>query len=280
MSPSLHKVGLHRYALLLALLALLVIVSGAFITSSEVAAKQSQTAVSPVPNAGLHRALSIALALLTVVLAVWISSQATRAWLRAVAWSGVAVLFTDAALGWSAPPLPANIGVFHALLAHVFFSLVVAIVVGTSARWSRGPEMVDGSLRPLLRPLALAVPPVVFLQITLGAAYRHDIATVMPHIAIAMGVVFLALIGSSVILQNFPRPIAMRRAAIALISVVLLQVSLGITAFVFLVLNAAGTPYFVLATVGHVAVGAATLAASVVMAMEVRRSVTPKTKGP
>jgi hypothetical protein len=43
-----------------------------------------------------------------------------------------------------------------------------------------------------------------------------------------------------------------------------------------LLLNAAGTLYFILASLGHVAVGASTLAASIVMAMQVWRSVTPK----
>ena len=133
--------------------------------------------------------------------------------------------------------------------------------------------MVDGSARPLLRPLAVAIPPVVFLQITLGAAFRHDVTSVMPHMAVAMGVALLALIGSSQILQNFARPPAMRQAAIALISIVLTQVCLGIGAFLMLLLSSAGTSYFVLVSVTHVAVGASTLATSVVMAMQVWRSV-------
>jgi len=128
----------------------------------------------------------------------------------------------------------------------------------------------------LLRPLAVAIPPVVFLQITLGAAYRHDITSVMPHMAIAMGVAFVALICSSVVLQHFPRPAVMRHSAVALISLVLTQVCLGIGAFVMLVLNSAGTLYFVAVTVAHVLIGASTLAASIVMAMQVRRSVLPK----
>jgi hypothetical protein len=78
------------------------------------------------------------------------------------------------------------------------------------------------------------------------------------------------------VLHNFLGPAPLRRAAAMLISVVLVQVCLGIAAFLMLVLNAAGTFAFVLATVGHVSIGAATLAASVVMAMQVWRSVPPK----
>jgi heme A synthase len=120
---------------------------------------------------------------------------------------------------------------------------------------------------------------VVFLQIALGAAYRHDVTGVMPHIAVAMGVAFLALIVCSVVLQNFPEPKSMRRAAVALIAIVLTQVCLGIAAFVMLLLNFTASLVFVPVTVGHVTVGAATLAASVVMAIEVRRHVSNEVPG-
>jgi heme A synthase len=95
--------------------------------------------------------------------------------------------------------------------------------------------------------------------------------------AVAMGVAFLALIVSSVVLQNFPRPASLRYAAAALIAIVLTQVCLGITAFLLLLLNQAGTAYFIPTTIAHVTIGAVTLAASVVMAMQVRRSIPART---
>ncbi len=270
MNPS-----LHRYAIFIVVLAVAAMVTGAVNTSTQVAARQPQSAVSPVVSLTLHEALSIALTLFALGLATWISRSGAPGWLRTVAWSAIATLAIDAALGWQKLPLSANIAVFHALLAHIFFSLAVVSAVGTSASWNSPPEQVDGSIKPFLRPLAVVIPPVVFLQITLGAAYRHDLTSVMPHMAIAMGVAFLALIGSSVVLQNFPHPAAMRHSAVALISLVLTQVCLGIGAFVMLVLNSAGTFYFVAVTVGHVLIGASTLAASVIMALQVWRCVLP-----
>jgi heme A synthase len=269
------KPSLHRYAIFVVVLAVAAMVTGAIITSTAVAARQTQSAVSPVVSLTLHEALSIALALCALGLAIWIARSGAPGWLRTVAWSGILILAIDAALGFQTPPLTANIAVFHALLAHIFVSLTVVIGVGTSVSWNSPPEQVDGSVKPFLRPLAVVIPPVVFLQITLGASYRHDITSVMPHMAIAMGVAFLALIGSSVVLQNFPRPLPMRRSAVALISLVLAQVCLGIGAFVMLVLNGAGNSYFVAVTVGHVLIGASTLAASIVMAMQVWRCVLP-----
>jgi hypothetical protein len=267
---------LHRSALVLVVLAMAVIITGAFITSAVVAARQSHSAISSFVNEGPHRALAVVLIAFTLGIAIWISSAPTPGWLRAVAWSGLLMLTTGAAVGWPTSPLSPTVGVVHALLAHVFFSLIVVIAVGTSEGWNRTPELVDGNSRPLLRPLAAAIPPIVFLQIALGAAYRHDVTSVMPHLAVAMGVAFLALIGSSMVLQHFHRPASMRSAAAALISIVLAQVCLGIGAFLMLALNAAGTFYFIATTVGHVLVGASTLAASVVMAMQVRHGVLPK----
>ncbi len=269
------NLSLHRYAILVVVLAVAAIVAGALITSTGIAARQTQSVVTPVISQTLHRTLSIVLALFTLGLAIWISRAPAPGWLRAVGWSAVVTLVIEAALGWQTPPLPVKVAVFHALLAHVFLSLVVVIAVGTSSSWNRSPELVDGSSKPLLRPFAVAIPPVVFLQIALGAAYRHDMTSVLPHMANAMIVAFMALIGSSVVLQNFPRPAAMRHAAVALISLVLTQVCLGIGAFVMLLMNTAGTFYFVAVTVGHVLIGAATLAASIVMAMEVWRCVLP-----
>jgi heme A synthase len=264
---------LHRYAIFVAVFALVTMASGAVITSMEVAARQSHGAASLGIAEWAHRMLAVALTVLTLGVSFWALFEATPGWLRSTAWCGVATLALAAAIGWHAAPLSPNAGIFHALLSHLFLSLSAVIAVGTSSSWRGGPVAVEGKVKPFLRPLAVAIPPVVFLQIALGAAFRHDMSTVMPHMMVAMGVALLALIGSSVILQDVRQPAVLRHAATALISTVLTQVCLGIAAFLMLVLNEAGTSYFILTTVGHVLVGAGTLAASVVMAMQVWRSV-------
>jgi heme A synthase len=262
---------LHRFGLLLATLGLAVIISGAWITSTEVVSRLSQSPLQSMVDGDLHRLIAIVLTLLTLVLAVWMSRLAAPRWLRVVAWTGVVTLAASAAFGWSGPPLSPATGVVHALLAHLFFSIMVVIAVGTSASWNRERELIDSGGRPWLRPLAVATPPIIFLQITLGASYRHDVTSIMPHMGFALGVVLLALVDSTVILQNFRRPAILRSAAASMISVVLAQLALGIAAFLLLILNNTGT-YFVLATVAHVSLGAATLATSIVLAMQICRS--------
>ena len=61
-----------------------------------------------------------------------------------------------------------------------------------------------------------------------------------------------------------------------LIAIVLVQVSLGIGAFLMLILNTTASPYFLWITIGHVSIGSLTLASSVALAMQVYRSVRRK----
>lgn len=267
--------SLYRYALLVAAFALIAIISGAVITSSEVVARQAQTAATPIGE-GPHRILSIALIALSLGGAIWMSAMKSPAFARALAWAGFLTLVADAALGWSAAPLSPSLGTFHAFLAHLFFAIAVTIAVLTSANWNREPERVDDGGWSFLRPIALATPPVAFIQIGLGAAYRHQAMGILWHMAGAMVVALMALIVSAVVLQNFPGPAPLRHAATALITIVLAQVCLGIAAFLMLVLNVAGSMVFFVITVGHVTIGAATLAASIIMAMQVWRSLVPK----
>ena len=57
---------LHRSALVLVVLAMAVIITGAFITSAAVAARQSHSVISPFVNEGPHRALAVALIVFTL----------------------------------------------------------------------------------------------------------------------------------------------------------------------------------------------------------------------
>jgi heme A synthase len=75
------------------------------------------------------------------------------------------------------------------------------------------------------------------------------------------------------VLNQFPKHRALRPAAIGLLTVTGVQVALGIVAYVARI-NAVEYPLaMVLTTVAHVATGGLTLAASVVLAIQIRRNV-------
>jgi hypothetical protein len=94
---------------------------------------------------------------------------------------------------------------------------------------------------------------------------------VMPHMAGAMVATLLVLALSVQLVQNFPSHPTLRPIAIASMSVLLIQVTLGIAAFVMRLLDFDTNAGFMLIAAAHICSGALTLAASVVMCLEVRR---------
>lgn len=95
----------------------------------------------------------------------------------------------------------------------------------------------------------------------------------MPHMAGAMIVSMVTLVVAIVVLQQYPTHRSLRPAAISLLSIVPAQVTLGVTAFTMELLDATNSLVVVLVTSAHVVVGALTLAASMVLAIQVQRNV-------
>ncbi len=254
---------LFRYVILVGTIGLVAILSGAFITSSEIASGPAQIA----PGAGPHQAIAITVAVLALGLAAWVSYAKASAALRGPAWVGVAALAIGSAAGWKNTPLsPASV-VLHAGAAHLFLACVAAMAVMASPGWMRAPQVVATRDYPFLRPAAVATPALVFIQILLGALYRHQMTGVMPHMFGAMIVALLTMVVSAVVLQHFSESTALKQAATVLISAVLLQVCLGIAVFVMLLLNVVDSPAFVWIASAHVTTGTLLLAASVWMAL-------------
>lgn len=252
----------HRLSLCSAALAAVAITTGAYIASAEIVARQTHV------TAATHQAVHLVFggALLALVIGAAAGSRSV------LAWTGAGALMAAVVSGWRGAPLSPGMGVTHALLAQLIFAITVIMAITTSEHWRRPAELADVPT-PMIRPLAFATPPVVFMQIALGALYRHEVIEVVLHVVVAAAVALLALILCSVILQNYTRPASLKRAAGMLIGLVLTQVALGIASLVMLLLNFSATEYFIAATVAHVLVGAAVLAASIVTAMEVWRSV-------
>jgi hypothetical protein len=168
--------------------------------------------------------------------------------------------------GFSAPVILA-----HTVLAHSSVALATAAIVLTSPAWQKPASRVSPGSWKALRPAALATPPAVILQITMGALYRHQITGVMPHMLGAMVVALLTLVVASILLQHFGGQRQLKNAATALLAIALTQVSLGIGAFLMVLLGGTALPEFAWLATAHLCVGALTLAASVATAMQTDR---------
>ena len=280
---------LHRYATLVAVCTLLLVLAGASVTSKEAGLSVpdwplSYGQVIPQMTGGVlfetgHRMIATVVGSLTIILAIWIARVEKRRWMRKLGWIAVGGVVAQGLLGGATVLLlqPAPISIAHACLAQLFFSVTVAIAVFTSRNWQQGPDPVEDYGWPSLRSLAILTPHLVLAQIALGAGFRHRAFGLMPHIIGAMIVPLAILLVGMFVLQQFPRHRALRPAAVALLSITGVQVLLGIGAY-FARLEAAAYPLaMVLTTVAHVATGGLTLAASVVLAIQIRRNVRVRT---
>ncbi len=282
------NVWLHRYAIILAVCTLLLVVAGASVTSNDAGLSVpdwplSYGRVMPPMTGGIfyehgHRMIATTVGFLTIILAVWLWRVEQRAWMKWLGMAALAAVIVQGVLGGLTVLflLPRPVSIAHACLAQLFFSTTVSMAVFTSPSWKRGPQMVDDAGTPSLRTLAPAVPIVVLCQLALGAAYRHKVVELIPHVVGALVVTGVVLITAMFVLTQFGSHSILKKSAQMLAVVTFVQVFLGIAAYmsrITYVETAQPDPVMVLFTVLHVAVGALTMAASVALAIQVLRNV-------
>lgn len=258
----------HRYAVLVAISSLILIAIGAYITS-QAAGRQPES--RGILNAVVHKDVAVAVGIFALGLAVW---QLLEEEGSLLVWTAVGFFALEGWVGWLGGPLP----LLHASLAPLAFAIFVAIAVVTSTGWNEAPELVEDPAAPALRLCAMATPLLILLQIMLGAAYRHKLIGLLPHMGGAMVVSIAILVLAMLVLQRHPEHRKLCKAATWLIAILLVQVMLGVAALVMplLKLNPIAE---IAATATHVVVGSLTLAANFVLAMEVQRSVRPAPAG-
>jgi heme A synthase len=142
------------------------------------------------------------------------------------------------------------------------------------------PELVVERHRPRLRTLASMAAVSVYLQLILGAAFRHSGIKLLPHLVSAVIVTVLLLWTTMRVLTEHSAVPQLRRVARVLLVLLLVQLSLGFGAYLTRVEWGKETAQpmlsMVIATVAHVAVGALVLATSVVLAVQAYRHSAPQ----
>jgi cytochrome c oxidase assembly protein subunit 15 len=280
-----ERFWLHRYAILLAVCTLFLVVAGASVTSKEAGLSVpdwplSYGQVMPQMTGGVffehgHRMVATAVGFMTIILAVWLARVETRRWMKILGFAALGGVIFQGLLGGLTVKLllPPAVSVCHACLAQLFFSTTVVIAVFTSKNWLSGPEIVEDHGWPSLRSLAIVTPVMVLAQIALGAAFRHRAIGVLPHVLFSMVVTLAVLFIATFVMHQFPEHRALSTAAKALLGVTFLQVMLGVAAY-YTRLQAAQQPLaMVLTTVAHVATGGLTMASSVILSIQILRNV-------
>lgn len=227
-----------------------------------------------------HRMIAQGAGLLTIILAIWTWRAEKRRWMRILGFAALGTVILQGILGGLTVLffLPPPISSAHAALAQTFFCIAVAMAMFTGRKWiEEVPRVEYDQRRPSLFTLALLSIFVLYVQLILGAMFRHHGLSWWPHVVHA-AVVSLVLAWTAVrALSVYSQIEAIRRPAIMMLSLLITQLCLGFTAFLTRIAwgHDAVQPELpmVISTVTHVAVGALLLATTVVLAIQVWRHV-------
>jgi cytochrome c oxidase assembly protein subunit 15 len=227
-----------------------------------------------------HRMIAQVAGLLTIILAVWTWRIEKRRWMRFLGLAAVGTVIAQGILGGLTVLfyLPPAISSAHAVLAQTFFCIALVMALFTGRRWVEElPRVEFDQRRPSLFTLTLLSIFALYVQLLLGAMFRHHGMSWWPHVVHAVIVSFVLAWTSVRALTVYPHIEAVRRPAIAMLSLVIAQLCLGFTAFLTRVAwgRSALQPELpmVISTVTHVAVGALLLATAVILAIQVWRHV-------
>jgi heme A synthase len=252
---------LQRYAGLLAAAALFAIITGDSFTTNE---------ERPLYSFGqIHLIAGGFAAVLTIGLVTWLLLTEKRAWMRRLAWIALAIVIAESLLGFITGPQPPAVRFAHAFLAQLFFAATVLIAASTLRGWAQIPVVVGS---PSLRILAIITAILVPVQAALGVAFRHGLMEVTLHV---LGALIVAIVVAALAMSVLYRPgnEPLRPAAVTLLVITAVQVFVGLALFSMSLAADIDPVAVIIVTIVHAATAAFTLAATVVVAVLVLRSI-------
>jgi heme a synthase len=280
---------LHSYAIFVACATFLLIIAGALVTGNDAGLSVPDWPTSfgsfrmPRMVGGVkyehgHRMIAGTVGILTLILALWIWKSEPRRWVRKMGIAAVLAIVAQALLGGITVLfyLPVTISVSHACLAQLFFCIAASLALFTGRDWRWDDTEFEDTSTPSLRRLSVTTTALVFVQLLLGAAFRHHGFGIVPHILVA-GLVTIGVLWLLVrVLSQFSSEPRLKRAVFLLSGLLVLQVFLGIGSYLML-LSARNAPQplpaVVAVTTTHVAVGALVLASSLLLTLKIYRYV-------
>jgi heme a synthase len=277
-----YSSSVHRYAIFLSICTFILLIAGALVTSNEAALSVpdwplSYGSLTPPMVGGIryehtHRVIAALVGLLTIGLAVLLWRKDQRKWVSYLGLAAIGAVIAQGVLGGLTVLLYLHYGmpVAHACLAQIFFGTVVSIAVFTSRWWISDLPQVEDHGSPSIHTLATLNAVVIFLQVVLGAGFRHRDIPVWPHAAGALVVLAMVTWTAVALRKRFEGSREMSKARIALHAIFGLQFLLGIGAWWSRLTTADAPqpmPVMVTLTVVHTVVGALLFALSVVVVL-------------
>ncbi len=282
---STYNSGVHRFAVFVVCWTILLFVAGALVTSKDAALSVPDWPKSFgtwFPSLRMlaggaffehtHRVIAGVLGILVFILAIWLWKKEPRLWMRWFGVAAVAGVAAQAILGGQVVRqlLHYWLPVAHASFAQIVFAAVLGIAVFTSKWWvSERPQLADTGA-PSLHFLANLNAGIIYLQVILGAGFRHKEMPVWPHIAGAMVVLVVVTWTAIALRKRFPQSRELSKARVLLHAIFGTQFLLGIGAYWSRIstLDAPQPmPVMVWLTVIHTVVGAILFAFSILLVL-------------
>ena len=281
MTTTYHP-SVHRFSIFVVCCTLLLLIAGALVTSNEAALSVPDWPLSygsliPPMVGGIryehsHRVIAGVLGLLSVVLAVWIWAQENRRWLRWFSVAAVLGIVAQAVLGGEVVRqlLRYWLPVMHACFAQIVFAGLLSIAVFTSRWWISDQPQIEDTGSPSIHTLAIANATVIYLQVILGAGFRHKEIPVWPHMVGALIVLGMVIWTAAVLRRRFEKSAAISKTRILLHAILGTQLLLGLGAYwsrLTTVDAPQPMPLMVTLTVLHTVVGALLFAVSILLVL-------------
>src|SRR5205823_12765995 len=128
--------------------------------------------------------------------------------------------------------LPPAVSSAHAAIAQTFFCIAVCIAMFTGPRWvEEVPRVEADNRKPRIFTLTLLSIFLLYVQLLLGAMFRHHGMSWWPHVVHAAVVSFVLAWTAVRALSVYSEIEAIRRLSILMLSLVIAQLCLGFTAF-------------------------------------------------
>lgn len=210
-------------------------------------------------QAGVHTILGVCTALCAAVLAWTVRSRAAVSSLVFALAGGFRVLSN---------PADGLTQAAHAVLAQGLLAAACLAAMETSAGWSQRSPLADGGF-PTMRQLAWITPAVTLIQIVLGAAHKHQLVGVIPHVSWAFATAICVMMAGAFVLTQQDSGRLLRRISLWLTALTGMQLILGIGAYLVRIGSAPG--WLGLAPMTHIATGSLVMSLSTVWAAVVLR---------
>src|SRR5579871_2693496 len=293
MSQTKSLTGQYRFAVATSCCTVLLLIAGALVTSNDAADsvpdwplayhKLIPPLVGGIRYEYTHRLLAALVSILTLTLAIWVTKSETRPLAKRLGWMALGLVICQAILGGIRvlEGHPAVSATAHATLAEIFFVTIVGLTLYLSPWWQQNSPTLDDSSQPSATELATWTATAIFVQIILGACFRHGALGIIPHGAFATVVLFMVIWTGIGIKRQFGNVRELRKGVALLHAFIGTQILLGIAAY-WVVVKAADEPQptllYVTFTVAHVLVGALALAAAVLLMLSCHRLIRPQSE--